>query len=260
MGFVEATWPVVQSAMDCVRAGCRGRALTNCFTSFRHIDRISCIATDQAVAFLIPEEGFSRLYFQAVDAHSLELLLPECQGRGVLVIGYVDRSRNDLLCAAFERNNFRQIAQYSRLVHDDFALPPHAVPPEYAMLHEADHLMGMLRAAFDPFTDHLPSPADLRQRIAEQQVIVRRQEGSVTGFVVFHMTGHLVHFNYLLNRGRPGDGLLLLHSFFRCMVERGVSRGFLWVNSANVRAQHIYLSNGWRPDGLSDWFFLRQPT
>ncbi len=251
-------WSQIQTQIDRIRATHRVRALTNCFAPLTDATDLAMLASDTAVVFACAETDFSRLYYHATDVASLASLLADFKAPLPLVIGYVDKTKNEALCAAFCDAGFVETAHYLRMTSAAFPVPEAAEHPEFATADETDAVMALLRSTFNAVTDHLPSRERLRSLIEQQQVIVRREAGQVTGLVAFQVLGRQVNFNYLLNRGRRGDGSVLKQSFFRCMAERGLTSGFLWVDSTNERARQIYSANGWKADGLNDWFYRRQ--
>lgn len=215
------------------------------------------LASDRAVVFACDEGDFARLYYHTVDVESLTKLLIDFQHKKPLLIGYVDRVKGEALCAAFREAGFVEMAHYLRMTNAAFPEPKPGHQPEFANTQEVREILSLLLGAFNAKTDYLPSHEKLKQLIEQQQVIVRREANQITGLVVFQVIGRQANFNYLLNRGRPGDGKVLMQSFIQCMADRGLDSGFLWVESTNERARKVYQASGWKPDGLHDWFFFR---
>jgi hypothetical protein len=252
-----ATWQDIQAEFDRVRSSIRGRIFTNCFVPPPNGDSLRMVSSERAVVFSQSEGGFSRLYYLTLDADSLAKLLAGLRAEESLVIGYIDRSRNESLCSAFRSGGFVQKAHYLRMTHKNFPMPKDAEAPEFARASDVESVDNLLRGAFDAMTDHLPTTARLLQLISDQQVIVRRDNAKVSSVVVFQVLGNQVNFNYIVSRGRPGEGLRIKQSFFRCMADRGLTAGFLWVGSDNERAKSMYALSGWKCDGLNDWFYVR---
>ena len=250
-------WSQVQAQIDRVRSKHRVRTLTNCFRPLTGATNLAMLSSDNAVVFAYPESEFSRLYYHATDVYSLAHLLTCFQLPSALVIGYVDKMKDESICGAFREAGFVEIAHYIRMVSSAFPIPEVAEEPDFATVEETIDVMELLRFSFNAVTDHLPSYEQLSRLIEQQQVIVRREAGRISGLVAFQVFGRQVNFNYLLNRGRRGDGRILMQSFFLCMSLRGHTSGFLWVDSTNERARQIYKVNGWRADGLNDWFYTR---
>jgi hypothetical protein len=209
------------------------------------------------VVFAQAETEFSRIYYYASNIDGLGKLLTELRSFSPLVISYLDRNKNETLCGVFRQAAFVETAHYIRMAIPTFPRPNATEPPEYANVNDTEAVMGLLRLNFNPITDFLPSREEIFSLIEHRQIIIRRAAQKITGLVAFKVQGRQVNFNYLLNCGRRGDGSLLMNSFFHCMVERGLNSGFLWVDRTNERACKIYNANGWKADGLNDWFFIR---
>lgn len=253
-------WTQIQVQIDRIRSTHRVRALTNCFTPLTGATNLTMFSSDNAVVFSCPDTEFSRLYFHASDVASLAHLLANLQSPFPLVLGYVDKTKNEALCAALHETGFTEIAHYIRMTCMAFPVPEAAEQPKFATVEETVAIMNLLRYNFNPVTDHLPSHELLYSMIEQQQVIVHREAGQISGLVAFQVLGRQVNFNYLLNYGLPGSGSILMQSFFLCMSQRGHTSGFLWVASMNKRARRIYIANGWKADGLNDWFYTRNAT
>jgi hypothetical protein len=257
MSPLTVQWPQVQAHIDRIRSTNSARAHTNCFAPLTGNANLSIITSESAVVFTQAETEFSRIYYCASSAAALGQLLTELHSSSPLVIGYLDRIKNETLCEVFRQTGFVETAHYLRMTIPTFPIPKDAEPPEFPNVDETDAVMGLLRLNFSRVTDFLPSREQISTLIEQRQIIVRREERKITGLVVFLVQGRQVNLNYLLNRGRRGDGSLLMQSFFFCMAERGLNSGFLWVNGTNERALKIYIANGWKADGLNDWFFIR---
>lgn len=258
MFAVSAPWAEILSRIDRIRLKSRSKTFTNCFFSPSFDMNLLVYTSESAVVFLMPDDGFSRLYYHASDFDSLSTLLHLINLDETLVIGYVDRVRNYHLCLAFIQSDFIEKAHYIRMVIRDIPKTLEGLEPTFACIADLERIMHLLKTQFNPIKDHLPLPSRIAQLINNRQVIVRYVNGVVSGFVIFDVVGKQFHFNYFLNLGPRGDGLLLMQSFFRCITERFVHSGFLWVNRENERAIRFYEASGWSNDGLNDWFFVRE--
>ena len=67
-----------------------------------------------------------------------------------------------------------------------------------------------------------------------------------------------MNYNYLYNlSGNALDFLRLQNNFYGVMHQRGVRRGFLWINETKSDLAAVHKWMGWRLDGLQDHFYLR---
>jgi hypothetical protein len=251
------TWPGIQAHIDRIRASYRVRHLTNWFSAPTTGPWFS-LASEQAVLFGSSEEGFWRLYYFAAAVEPLAPLLREWPRQAASVIGYVDRHRHENLCAAFQNASFGEKSTYQRMTNPRLPLRKGPSSPEFARPDETESLHRLLRETFEPMTDHLPQPHRLAVMVAQQQAIVCRTNGQLTGALLFQPTGQQVNFNFLVNRGGGNLDLLTLTTrFYQLMHQRQIRSGFLWVDSRNTGVIQLHQTFGWNFDGLKDWFFVR---
>jgi hypothetical protein len=205
------------------------------------------------------EHGFFRLYFFTSDLADLERILRDADLPGDVVACYLARSADKNIAAAFHQAGFNPIATYRRMI--TCRLPPQRPNPslEYAIAGDVDQLYEGLFQTFNKYTDHLPTKNRLHAYVVNQWLIVNRQAGRILGAVCFQLKGSQVNYNYLYNlNGNALDFLRLQNNFYGVMHQRGIRRGFLWINQTNTRVAALHESVGWRFDDLKAYFYLRR--
>lgn len=258
MSVTTASWPEVQARINHIKTTHRVRHLTNCFAPPAQ-SSLLMLATDAAVVFASLEHDFHRLHYFSASVESLGALLAAFPVGRDAVIGYVDKSKNETLCAAFSAAGYHEKAHYQRMTNVKLPLRKVRSEPEFAREDEAGELLHLLAGTFDPMTDHLPELQRLREIVAAKQALVSRTDGKLSGALVFQQPGKQVNFNFLVNRGgNTMDLLALQNGFYHVMAQRGITSGFLWVDSRNVGVIKLHQAFGWRFDGLNDWFYTRQ--
>jgi hypothetical protein len=257
MSPFTATWPEVQTRIDQIKAAQPARHLTNCFAPPAQPSLLT-IATDSAIAFASPEHDFYRLYYFSATVGAIARLLAEFPRDRDTVLGYLDKDRNENLCAAFSTAGFGEKAHYQRMKNSKLPLRKTRFEPDFAREDEIQALLDLLAGTFDPMTDHLPELEKLREIVAARQALVSRTEGQITGALVFQQPSSQVNFNFLVNRsGNTLDLVTLKNSFYHLMAQRSISSGFLWVDSRNTGVIKLHQAFGWKFDGLNDWFYTR---
>jgi hypothetical protein len=238
------------------------QSVAGVFTNYFHQEmvgpQILTAATARSVLLANDEHDFFRLYFLTRDLTDFEQILCEVDFPGDVVAGYLTRAADKNIAAAFKRCAFNPIATYRRMI--TYRLPAQRPNPalEYAIAADVDELYQDLFQTFNKYTDHLPTKNRLQDYIANQWVIVNRQAGRIVGAVCFQLQGPRVNYNYLYNLTNNGlDFLRLQNNFYGVLHQRGVRRGFLWVNETNTRLAALHESMGWRFDGVQDYFYLR---
>ena len=257
---IPDTFANAQRAMDAVKAGARGRYFTNCYQPERLAGCGLSAQRPGTVLYLQTEADFARLYFLTADLEDLRGALAELECGVPVVLSCLDRLPEAELAAPIRASGFEPIARYQRMTCDRLRHGRPGESLELAGAGDVDELHAALFAIFNPYTDHLPTKAQLAETIAARQVILNRQADGIRGAIVFQVAGRRVNFNHLFNRSESSlDLLRLLSHFYGVAAERGLQSGFLWVNSANEGVIRLHRSFGWRFDGLQDHFFLRRP-
>jgi hypothetical protein len=248
----------VHGQMACAKAESTGGFCTNYFRQEMPGPEILSAATARTVLLLNKEHDFFRLYFFTTDVADLEQCLRDVDFPGNTVVGYLTRSLDENIAAAFQQSGFSPIATYHRMT--TYRLPPLRPNPalEFALPADVDQLYDGLFRTFNKYTDHLPTKHRLRDYVEKQWVIVNRDVGRIRGAVCFQLEGPRVNYNYIYNlSGNALDFLRLQSNFYGVMHQRGIHAGFLWINQSKTRLAALYESMGWRFDGLNDCFYLR---
>jgi hypothetical protein len=244
--------------MACAKAESTGGFCTNYFRQEMPGREILSAATARTVLLLNKEHDFFRLYFFTTDVADLEQCLRELDFPGNTVVGYLTRSPDENMAAAFQLSGFKPIATYRRMI--TYKLPAHGpnAALRYATGADVDKLHQALFQTFNKYTDHLPTKDLLHRYVENEWVIVNRRAGRILGVVCFQLKGPRVNYNYLYNlSGNPLDFLQLQHNFYGTMHQRGIHSGFLWINQTDTRVAALHESMGWHFDGLKDHFYLR---
>jgi hypothetical protein len=257
METVTASWSDVLARINQIKAEHRRQCITNCFTPLEQFP-LRMLSSNSAVVFACREFDFNRIYYFSASVNSLEKLLAEFNIGRDSVIGYVDKNRNEDLCAAFGAAGYREKAHYRRMSNHQIPVRKVSYEPEFAHEDEAEQLLGLLNETFDPMIDHLPQLPRMKEIVVGKQAIVSRNMGRITGALIFQQVGKQVNYNYLVNRGGPTMDLLALqNSFYHVMAQRNITSGFLWVNNNNTGVIKLHHAFGWKFDGLNDWFYTR---
>jgi hypothetical protein len=252
--------PRVHEQMARVKAESTGFC-TNYFRQEMPGSEIFSAATARTVLLLNKEHDFFRLYFFTTDVDDLEETVGGVKFPGETVTGYLTRSADQKIDAAFQRAGFNPIATYLRMI--SYNLPAHRpnAALQYANAADVDELYDRLFESFNKYTDHLPTKDRLQGYVQKEWVIVTRDANRIPGAVCFQLEGPRVNYNYLYNlTGNAVDFLRLQNNFYGVMHERGIHAGFLWINETEQRLASVHQSEGWQFDGLKDYFYLKSQT
>lgn len=242
-----------------VKAGSAGDFHTNYFRQELTGQQILSVATERTVLAFNNEHDFFRLYFFTTDPSDLEEVLRSTKFPGDTVTGYLTRSADQKITAAFLESGFGLIATYRRMI--SYQLPAYRPDGtlQYASVADVDQLHDRLLENFNKYTDHLPTKDRLHRFIENQWVIVSRDGDRIPGAVCFQLEGPRVNYNYVYSlTGNAVDFLRLQNKFYGLMQQRGIHAGFLWLNENERPLARLHQSMGWQFDGLKDYFYLRE--
>jgi hypothetical protein len=248
----------VHSQMARAKAESAGGFCTNYFRQEMPGPEILSAATARTVLLLNKEHDFFRLYFFTTDVADLEQCLREVDFPGNTVVGYLTRSPDENIAAAFQLSGFNPIATYRRMIA--YKLPAHGpnAALQYATRADVDELHQRLFQTFNKYTDHLPTKDLLHRYVENEWVIVNRNADRIGGAVCFQLKGPRVNFNYIYSlTGNAIDFLRLQNNFYGVMHQRNIHAGFLWINETENRLAAVHQSAGWQFDGLKDYFYFR---
>jgi hypothetical protein len=220
-------------------------------------DVLACRTADSLV-LLVPERDFRRLYFVTRDPADLSRVVAGRPVQADVIVTHIHKLDETDLRDAVLSADFAPYAEYRRMTMR--TLPPArpAAEAQFAAAEDAEGIDALLHATFDRFTDHLPEREQLLERIAKREVLVRRANGRISGFVIFVIDGAVANFNYLFSdRDDPLTTMVLLHQLYAVLRARGIERGFLWSNVRNAAVIRLHERFGWKADGLRASYYLR---
>ncbi|HEX7192459.1 MAG TPA: GNAT family N-acetyltransferase [Thermoanaerobaculia bacterium] len=228
------------------------RSMTNYFRQPLAEESIVIRGTDSLVV-LAPERTFHRLYFVTRNIDELGALLREITPGREVVIEQVHHE-DDPLAHTFTSAGYEQIARYQRMWNRDMRTAPADGRFTLATAKDLAEIDALLVTVFDPRTDHLPDIHGL----AEREIIIRRIDGRLCGFIAFVVEGAVANFNYIYSDcGDPSITSAMIDTFYALARERGARRTFLWVDDRKPGVIRLYEGFGWRADGLRASYYRK---
>ena len=109
---------------------------------------------------------------------------------------------------------------------------------------------------FNPYTDWLPTHAELQQFIKDGYAIVNKKDGKITGIHLLSISGKKCYLRLLMDTS--GGGLKLIKEMLNLSYAKGVVSSVGWVNSQNESARSLYLFIGAQMDGLKDYTYIKK--
>jgi GNAT superfamily N-acetyltransferase len=220
---------------------------------------------ESAVVLLLKDKDFSRLYFTAPDAASLdralgsldlplsETVVADLVGKPAAVADLVRR---------FERYGFSRRASLCRLLRmgsqrkGSVDCRAGAAPAEQG---DSAWIVDSLQSYFDCLVEQIPDSDEIAEAIGRGNVIVSRDGERPAGFLFYEKTGLTATLRYWFvdpaYRDR-GVGSALMHAFLDQCPD--VKRILLWVLADNENAIRKYEHYEFAREGLVDHVVIRE--
>jgi hypothetical protein len=238
-----------------------GAAHTNYFRQTLTGTNYWSASGERSFIFVTDDLNFLRLYFLTKDPADLKNLLGRAALPRTTVTALVARQFQPEIDNAFLANGYRHHALFKRMTTRSLRVAKTNSRLDFAAPEDLDELLQRLKTDFDPYTSHPPSRAMLAHYIANQWVLVIREDGRIVGYIVFQIIGNQVNYNILSYTGaRPGEFLFLQNNFLGLLAERKIRAGFLWVDETNTRVLKMNEAYGWKLDGLMTKYLITQPA
>jgi hypothetical protein len=200
----------------------------------------------------VKENYYYRIYIISCDLSELNLLLLELSGS--LVINVPTKIEPLKWIEILEKSGFSRIGVYERYINFSFDSND-TFSATYAEIADFDLLKKQLYGSFDPRIDWLPQDAELTKMIYNKQIIVNKENGIVTGFIIFTLIGKKCYLNCWLDFS--GNGLFLFSNILALMKAADVNYYYFWVNKTNTRVKKMHRLLGAKPDGLLDYTYFK---
>ena len=249
----------ISRKMDAIKVRSAGGFFTNYFHQPMVGHQLLSAQTDHSLLFLNDEFDFYRLFYFTNDLADLGGALKDLEFSETTVASYLDTSLDERIPARFLESGFEAIATYQRMINHDLPIYRTNRALRFAEAGDVETLYQGLFTVFNKYTDRLPTKDLLANFIAQQQVLVNRNQDGILGCIIFQIQRKRVNVSHLYNHSDNNlDTLMLLSNFYGLMHERGIRSGFLWVNSTNVNVSKMQRNFGWIFDGVRDRCYLKR--
>jgi ribosomal protein S18 acetylase RimI-like enzyme len=248
------------TAVDRIRAAHAGTLWSNYFFATLRVAELPSWSADRSLVFLDRAHDFWRLYFLTYDLPELSALV-----RGIaeqpLVADYVTQSDDHTaIDVALRAGGFTKAAVYQRMTHHNLAARKAGSKICAAEEREIDVLFAQLCRHFDVRLDRVPEREQFAELVRRRQVLVRRHDGEIDGYVVYQLHGRRALLNYWYCRPgtHPAVAVRLLADFFTDMAAKGITSSFLWVRTDKTAEIGVYETLGYHTDGLRTHIYMKE--
>ena len=122
--------------------------------------------------------------------------------------------------------------------------------------------LGTFLRWLDKYTGHFPDENELKALIKNKQVLIEKKGDRIIGLYIYKIqgvTGNLYQWGFSKDPDDydPHLALALNDNTLHLLREKGAKRIFLWANEDNAKIIKIHALNGFHPDGLADYIYLK---
>jgi hypothetical protein len=240
--------------------------VTNCFLQEPVIRALAADGRLEAFCFsgvtclLRREDTFRRLYFFAASPEALcDALSGGSLPPGELITDVVGHTeQTEPVAAALASAGFSCYKDFQRMARLGGQLPPPKnaaaqAEAEFAVPEDTARIEELIATNFDPRAEHLPTPIETAEAVAQRCVLVARCGPHIAAVLIFSRAGMTTILRFWLvpaQFGGMGLGDLLIRRY--CAECAACRRFTLWVDCDNDHAIRRYLDYGYRPDGAID--------
>lgn len=218
---------------------------------------------DSACFFVHKTEAAAYIYFFVKELYALKFAFPQIiQLLESRVIAY------DYICKTDEERNFiKEISTscgfdlHTSLRRMSFVLKENIFEDDNdvtsAELEDADCLLEMFNAAFDPISERIPAKKQLKKYIKQKDVFICKKQGRIAGFAVVEIQKKTMYLKHLLTNPdfrRQGIAEKILKKAL--FLSKGCIRFILWVIDSNTPAISLYKKFGYNFETLSNYTFV----
>jgi len=176
------------------------RIYTNCYKELTAKDMIiNSYEDDYSIVFIIKDQSVYRGYFYSANLASLQKLLVKCDANCIFEI--IAKNNSELYKDTLENAGFSQYSIFRRYtnsnIHENLTknIPRNLLEidvcsyGEVATYNDVDDLYSLLYDIFDHVVSHLPTIDELKEMVANNQVLVQKSEGKIVAFLIYKVDG-----------------------------------------------------------------------
>lgn len=206
-----------------------------------------------SLIILKKEKSFWRLYFFSNDIEKLENALVKIQNNIPICIEILQK-QEDIIFKSIEKQTL-----YVRFRKNISKMPE--IKPHKPLKKEvrAKKIYELIQKDFNIYFDHLPTLETLKNWIKNKRILFINQEQKIISYLVFDIRGKGVYINYIANYGGKDSLIKIWGMFYQELNNFDIEFIYLWCDAKNIKAMNMYQIEGFSPDGLKNFIYLKTP-
>ena len=204
---------------------------------------------------------FTNLYYIATSLSAFGELLNRLNIEGTLVVDIVCKGDGEIIQKEFTNMGFIKYKHLYRMTHvGRITKTDWEQDPRVKNGDKTDALMvySILQKDFDPLAEQLPSLKELEDFADKNQLLVIKDNNTISGFLIYELTGFTWYLRYWYtspdyrNKG-IGSGLLKTSLLYGVETKRQI----FWVIADNVNAIKRYEHYGFSRENMNDYVMIK---
>lgn len=217
----------------------------------------------ETVFFIKNDSSFSNAFYSSTSYSQLaaDLNVLNTKVKGKLIFDIIGR---DIQCEpvirVFRESGYSKITSLKRMSRvtpkESYSADEGVV---YAAAVEVDEVSAILHNNFNEETEQIPYLEELISLARNQQILLFKVDGSITGVLVFEKNASTLYLRYWFTNPENREnkiGSKLLRTFFS--IGESTKRQQLWVNQTNENAIKIYEHYGFTAENMFDYVMINK--
>ncbi|PAF43779.1 hypothetical protein [Helicobacter sp. 11S03491-1] len=209
--------------------------------------------TPHSIIILKKESGFFRLYFFTNYLEELKNTLFYLENKQTLCIEILQK-QEDISFEFLEKK-----ALYARLkkkLYHPFLKTSFYNPPPL----DAKEIQALIQKDFNIYFDHFPHLETIQNWIKNGNILSLYKNNKIISYLIFEHRGKGVYINYIANYGGKESLIEIWRCFYQKLNNFAIEFVYLWCDTHNTKAMNMYKIEGFIPDGLKNFIYIKTPA
>ncbi|MDP2538705.1 hypothetical protein Q5I06_02765 [Helicobacter sp. faydin-H76] len=222
---------------------------TNFYTQLNIAYQVKILS--HSIIILKKELGFWRLYFFSNDIKKLQDTLSKIQNNAPICIEILQKQEEIILNSAKKQTVYIRLRKnLSNISKMEIQQPPYKKP-------SAKKFYELIQKDFNIYFDHLPTLETIKDWIKNKRILYIKKERQIISYLIFNINGKGAYINYIANYGGKDSLIKIWQMFYQELNNFDIQSIYLWCDTKNTKAMNMYQIEGFSPDGLKNFIYLK---
>lgn len=224
---------------------------TNFYTQQELIYQVKLL--QHSIIILKQEENFWRLYFFTNNIQELQNAIDGIQNSIPICIEILQKQEEIVL------NSIPKQTLYVRLRKNISKIPKRDFTQASTKESYAKKIYELIQKDFNIYFDHLPTLEVIKDWIKNKKILFVTEDEKIISYLVFNIKGKGAYINYIANYGGKDSLVKIWQMLYQELNNFDIEFIHLWCDTKNTKAMNMYQIEGFSPDGLKNFIYLKTP-